>query len=101
MECKRQAVISAWECVKFGHSGARCHFSPSCDPGSFPAILLIPALICWCKHTAIAGHVAPRACQRWGKVPLLPKHLAESVYRVCVVTAATQVSELLQRQTEE
>lgn len=44
MEREPQAVLGAWECVKFGHSGARCHFSPSCAPGSFPAILLRAAL---------------------------------------------------------
>lgn len=44
MERKPQAVINAWECVKFGRSGARCHFSPSCVPGRFPVTLLIAAL---------------------------------------------------------
>lgn len=62
MERKPQAVIGTWECVKFGHSGTRCHFSPSCGPGSFPVILLIAALqmlrthgASWARSTASAS----------------------------------------------
>lgn len=68
MERKCRAVIGAWECVKFGHFGARLRFTPSCDPGIFPAVPLIPALKCWCKHTALAGHVVPGAHGRGGGV---------------------------------
>lgn len=49
MEREPQAVSVAWECVKFGHSGARCHFSPSCGAGIFPVILLIAALKMWVR----------------------------------------------------
>lgn len=73
MERKRRAVIGAWECVKFGHFGARLRFAPSCDAGIFPAVPLIPALKCWCKHAALAGRAVPGARRGdW----FLPKHLA-------------------------
>lgn len=133
MERKPQAVIVAWECVKFGHSGARCHFSPSCGPGIFPVMLLVAALKMLVQtHGASWLRGAASTLKReGGKSWFLPKHLAarrgiglmsslgfqvffklnlekgkpdllehfQSMLGSCFST--TQVSELLQRGTEE